>query len=1317
MVKKNKRIMYAALVCAFILTVFSVCEKSSKEQSNAAIETLSFRNIPGITQSEINAIENLRKKYSFFEYGINPTTEAFIGKDGELDGYAVMFCGWLSEIFGIQFKPVYYQWGDLLRGLKSGEIDFTGELMSTSENQPNYFMTSPTVNRTIKIYRINGSQPVEEIIPSRAPRYVFLRGAVVAADITANAVYGFEEIMVDNHEEAYQMLKSGRADAFFGLDTAEGAFDEYDDMRGEEFFPLIFRSSCLTTQKEELKPVISVMEKAIDDRVLEYLTALQKSGYEKYQKNRIYTLLTEEERSYIQNNPVISVAAEFDNYPISFFETRANQWRGIYFEALDEIEKLTGLTFKVGNDHDKSTPELVAMLEKGDVRIMPELFRIKDYEGRFLWSEIPVLRDNYVLISRADFRNININDIFHLQVGIRKNTSYSELFKKMFPAHRDFTEYDTQGAAWDGLKRGEFDILFASRRRLLIYTNYYEETGYKLNLVFNHSFDTFFGYNKDAAILKSIVDKALLVVNINNISNQWIYKTYDYRNKVAQAQRPWLIGTAVLFFFVLLLVLILLIRSRSAGKELENLVKDRTGALAFETFKLQAMITSIPDLMFCKNTNLKYTQCNKQFEKFMGVSEADILGKSDKDGTWFSSEQADRIYNIERTIIDENRIIILEEKVISPATGKECVFETVKAPLIQNNAVVGIIAIVRDITKRKEMEEEVQAASRAKSAFLANMSHELRTPLNVVIGLTDLVLEDDNINEHVTDNLIKISSAGSTLLSIVNDILDFSKIESGRLELAPVEYYTSSLLNDVITLAITRLGEKPVTFHLDISDNLPAKLYGDDLRLKQIFTNLLTNAVKYTLQGSIELCVHCAREGDTVWMSIAVRDTGVGIREEDKKKLFLDYYQIDSHANRNIEGTGLGLPITKRLAMMMDGKIGVESEYGKGTTFSVRVRQGFVSDTPIGSDIANKLRNFCYAEDKRIVTKKLVRADLSYAKVLVVDDMQTNLDVASGLLRKYKMQVDCLSSGQDAVQRIRDGTPVYNAVFMDHMMPGMDGVEAATAIRALDTEYAKKIPIIALTANAIQGTEQMFYENGFQAFISKPIDVMEMDSVIRKWVRKNTHENAPASGVSSADLPSENENEENMIIEIPGVDTKKGLSLYADETDVYLPLLRSYVANTPGVLDKLRAVSAETLSAYVITVHGLKGTSAGIGAEAIREAALDLETKSRVGDLQGVLARNGKLISDTETIVANVKTWLEQYDANSEKKPRLKAPDRELLFQLRQSCENYDMVGIDKAISELEKSDYEEDADLIVWLRKKIEMSEFAEAAERLAKI
>jgi PAS domain S-box-containing protein len=886
----------------------------------------------------------------------------------------------------------------------------------------------------------------------------------------------------------------------------------------------------------------------------------------------------------------------------------------------------------------------------------------------------------------------------------------------------------------------------------------------------------------------------------------------------------------------------MLLRSRSSGKQLEKLVAQRTGALEFETSKLQSVIASIPDLLYTKDIDLKYTQCNKAYEQFMGVSEAGIVGKTNKDETWFSPEDVAHIQAADKVVINENRIVSSEVKIRSPSTGKEGVFETVKAPLRQDGAVVGIIAIIRDITrrkemerdlalqtslfktmlsslpdavfcknlnfrytlcnnymaeifgkkveeildkddiaalglppetaaianetdrkvvneqqrvmyeewlpcadgvmrlfetvksplildgdvvgimaigrdvtKRKEMEEEAMAANRAKSSFLANMSQELRTPLNVVIGLTDLTLED-NMPAHMRENLVKISNAGTTLLSIVNDILDFSKIESGKLTLASVEYYMSSILNDIITLVLTRLGEKPISFKLNIKDDLPNKLYGDDLRVKQILTNLLTNAIKYTREGSIELSVRCMREGGTVWMDAAVSDTGMGIPKDDIKNLFLDYYQVTANANRNIEGTGLGLPITKRLVEMMGGEISVESEHGKGSTFRFRIKQGFVNDMPLGAEVSEKLRNFRYSDDKRIATRKLVRVNLSYAKVLVVDDMQTNLDVASGILRKYQMQVDCLTNGPAAIDRIREGTPAYNAIFMDHMMPGMDGIETADKIRALGTEYAKKVPIIALTANAISGTDKMFYAHGFQDFITKPIDVMEMDTILRKWVYDNKKHNdasasaAPESGAPETAAPSD----ETIEITIPGVDTKKGLALYAGETDIYLPMLRSYIANTPGTLEKLRKVSVETLSDYVITVHGLKGTSAGIGAEEIRAQALELENLSRAGDLQGVLAKNNKLIANTEVIVANVKAWLEQYDSKNAK-PRQKTPDKALLAKLRQCCENYDMSGIDEIMAELDKTDYEEDADLIAWIKEKIVISEIDEVAERLA--
>jgi signal transduction histidine kinase len=417
--------------------------------------------------------------------------------------------------------------------------------------------------------------------------------------------------------------------------------------------------------------------------------------------------------------------------------------------------------------------------------------------------------------------------------------------------------------------------------------------------------------------------------------------------------------------------------------------------------------------------------------------------------------------------------------------------------------------ILRDL---KKATDEARNASEAKSRFLANMSHEMRTPMNVIIGFTDLLLEDDNTPAKTKEMLEKINTADNILMGLINDVLDISKVEAGKLDLIPVQYDVAGLLDDIVSLNVIRTESKPIAFKLNIDGSLPSCLFGDDLRIKQILNNLLSNAFKYTEKGNITLGVSSWREGDgrspsesgspmeSVWISFYVKDTGIGIRKEDMAKLFNDYNQVDTHANRKIRGTGLGLSIAKKFAEMMDGEILVASEYGKGTTFQVRIRQGFVGDQLISKETIESLSKFHYANKEKQKREKLVRPDLSYARVLVVDDFVTNLDVAVGMLSKYKMHVDCITNGWEAVERISAGEPVYNAVFMDHMMPEMDGLEATLEIRALGTKYAKTVPIIALTANAVTGSEQMFLDNGFDAFLSKPFNIMSLDSIIQKWI-------------------------------------------------------------------------------------------------------------------------------------------------------------------------------------------------------------------------
>jgi CheY-like chemotaxis protein/anti-sigma regulatory factor (Ser/Thr protein kinase) len=414
-------------------------------------------------------------------------------------------------------------------------------------------------------------------------------------------------------------------------------------------------------------------------------------------------------------------------------------------------------------------------------------------------------------------------------------------------------------------------------------------------------------------------------------------------------------------------------------------------------------------------------------------------------------------------------------------------------------------------------------------------------------------------------------------------------------------------------------------------------LYGDELRIKQILSNLLSNAFKYTKRGTVELGISCVRDGDVVWMTAYVKDTGIGIKPEAIDRIFANYSQVDTKANRVIEGTGLGLSIAQKMINMMGGTISVESEYGKGSTFTMIIKQKHVNNATIGSKVIKNLKSFRYADNKRKEQSKLVRIKLPYANVLVVDDNATNLDIAKGLMKPYGMQIDCVTSGQQSIDAIREENKKYNAVFMDHMMPGMDGIEAAAKIREIGTDYAKNIPIIALTANAIVGNEKMFLSKGFQAFISKPIDVVRLDAVIRKWVRdKEMDEIIPDNAPEQIALSTM----KILSYKIDGIDLRKTLERFSDDEEMLLHILRSYTTNTKTLLKKIKEVSMEDLADYAATVHGIKGASRCIGADEIGAMAEKLEHASKAWNFDVVRENNPSFLEATKKLVAALDNML-----------------------------------------------------------------------------
>jgi len=1065
-----------------LLVLLSACGNSGRKQPGGKFQYASFKDIPGITDDEIKAIEALREQNDFFVYGIMPTTEAFYDEDNTIRGYATLFCAWLSEFIGIPFKPVVYEWIDLIEGLESGAIDFSGDLSPTEERRETYLMTGPIAQRTIKYIRLKNSPPIVEIAATRPLRLIFFDGSNTYDHVVSSGAFDtFEDFYVRDNAEAYQLLESGKADAVLTENVLEAAFDSYGDVTSEDFFPMIYSPVSLTTKNPSLESVISVVQKALQNDGLRYLTSLYSQGYREYLKHKLFMRLSDEEKAHIQTNPVVSFTAENDNYPISFYNTRENMWQGVAFDVLAEIQALTGLTFEIANDPETDWSVLLQMLEEGKTAMITELIRSEERKGLFLWPDSYFMTDFYALLSRTEFPDINTSEIPYARVGLSRGTAHAALFKNWFPDHEYTTEYENTNAAFDALDRGEIDLVMSSQHQFLTFTNFRELPGYKINVAFDRLFESTFGFNRNEAVLCSIVDKALSMIDAKTISGHWIRRTYDYRVKLVEAQRPWFIGMSVWFLSAFTIVAVLLVINRRAAQKL----------------KLQA--------------------------------------------------------------------------------------------------------------------QEVLAASEAKGNFLATMSHEMRTPLNAIIGMTSIGKRSSDM-EIKNYTLEKIDDASTHLLGVINDILDMSKIEANKLELSPIEFNFERMLQKVITVINFRMTEKRQKFSVNVDTKMPHLLVSDDQRLSQVITNLLSNAVKFT-PAEGEICLTASLLGKTAdlcELRVEVADNGIGISPEQQKKLFNAFEQAESGISREFGGTGLGLAISKRIVELMDGRIWIESEIGKGSRFIFTIRVPYgeedlrsqltsgaqwkdlrvlaVDDSPVmrqyfsgifdqlgihyevtgdgheacriikeygGFDIyfidwrmpgmdgieltkwikSNGMRGkvilFSSAELEEIreaslrsgADKSLIKPFLSSTiidclneyfgisgehesrehdnqfpgkKLLIVEDIEINREILLSLLENTGLNIDCAENGEEAVARIEAAPEKYDIVFMDMQMPVMDGLEATRRIRAMSAPRCKEIPIIAMTANVFKDDIEHCLAAGMNGHVGKPIVIEEVFEKLRK---------------------------------------------------------------------------------------------------------------------------------------------------------------------------------------------------------------------------
>jgi signal transduction histidine kinase/CheY-like chemotaxis protein len=577
------------------------------------------------------------------------------------------------------------------------------------------------------------------------------------------------------------------------------------------------------------------------------------------------------------------------------------------------------------------------------------------------------------------------------------------------------------------------------------------------------------------------------------------------------------------------------------------------------------------------------------------------------------------------------------------------------------------IFIARLLNPLRQTMKSLEATSRYKSDFLAKMSHEIRTPMNAIAGMSELALRE-NLPPAASEHIKTIKQASANLLSIINDILDLSKIESGKLEIIPTDYLFPSLVNNVADIIKMRSMDSNLQFTANIDGSIPNMLFGDETRVRQILLNVLSNAVKYTKKGFISFSVKGKiTEEDTVLLTIEVADSGIGIKQEDMAKLFGDFVQVDLAVNRGVEGTGLGLAITKNLVKAMGGDISVYSEYGKGSTFTIMLPQKISS-----------AKTLAEIENQKETGKATARFNAPNARILVVDDISTNLQVAKGLLLPYKMQIDLCLSGAEAIQAIKVNR--YDLLFMDHMMPEIDGVEAVKRIRELGDEepYYRNLPIIALTANAISGVKEMFLASGFNDFLSKPIDTVKLNIILEKWIPKEKQEKP------QEEIKADNESDF-TVIEIDGVDVEKGISMMGGTVKNYLRALAVFHKDGIQKIGEIKkSLETDNYPLYTIYVHGLKSAAANIGANELSEAAKQLEMAGKQGDFEFIKLRNAQFLTSLQALLDSINVVIAANIEELSKSTDYEAL-RSGLVKLKEAIDATNRTAIDEAANGLRK--------------------------------